>query len=374
MATLARTAFLGSGRTITRQCVASSSRLVRTYATESTVTASEIYGTSSKSPEGAIMKKYTGKGFPAIPGLRHLVQPYHPHLYSGAPLRALTTPLRRKGGRNDTGQVVNRAVGGGHKRRLRIVDFHRHEGGEHDVVRIEYDPGRSAHIALIKRRGGVDAGVAEVDADAGAVLAEAEELEGTYTAEERRRARDEVRGGWSYILAPEGLRAGDVVTSYRSGLPSDLVEGWDQSMSASTSNATAAEGVDTDPEAPQTVDNPSNTASARALGLLRTMTLKPGNVLPLYLLPAGTIIHNISLRTDGRMQLCRSAGSYAQIIAHHGPKGNALGGAEILNMGGDVRPDGTRSKARGSVLVKLQSGEVRRIEPGCVATVGTVSK
>lgn len=372
MASLVRTALVGPGRTLTRTCVASSSRLVRSYATESTVTASEIYGTNSKSPEGAIMKKYTGKGFPAIPGLRHLVQPYHPHLYNGAPLRALTSPLRRKGGRNESGQVVNRAVGGGHKRRLRLVDFYRHEGGEHDVIRIEYDPGRSAHIALVKRRGGVSAGVAQVDEDAGAILAEQEEVEGTYTAEERRQAREEVKGGWSYILAPEGLRAGDVVVSYRSGLPSDLVEGWDQSMS--TSKTSNVEGVEADPEAPQTVDNPSNTASARALGLLRTMTLKPGNVLPLYLLPAGTTIHNISLRTDGRMQLCRSAGSNAQIIAHHGPKGNALGGAEILNMGGDVRPDGTRSKAAGSVLVKLQSGEVRRIEPGCVATVGTVSK
>lgn len=234
------------------------------------------------------------------------------------------------------------------------------------MIRIEYDPGRSAHIALIKRR---TPGTAQVDADAGAVLAEQQEAEGTYaTAESLRKARDEVRGGWSYILAPEGLRAGDVVVSYRSGLPSDLVEGWDQSMSASVTTTT------TDANSPQTVDNPSNTASARALGLLRTMTLKPGNVLPLYLLPAGTTIHNISLRTDGRMQLCRSAGSNAQIIAHHGPKGNALGGADILSMGGDVRPDGTRSKAQGSVLVKLQSGEVRRIEPGCVATVGTVSK
>lgn len=65
MATLARTAFSAS-RTFVRPCIASSSRLTRTYATESTVTASEIYGTS-KGPEGAIMKKYTGKGFPAIP-------------------------------------------------------------------------------------------------------------------------------------------------------------------------------------------------------------------------------------------------------------------------------------------------------------------
>jgi hypothetical protein len=65
MATLARTAFNAS-RPFVRPCIASSSRLTRTYATESTVTASEIYGTS-KGPEGAIMKKYTGKGFPAIP-------------------------------------------------------------------------------------------------------------------------------------------------------------------------------------------------------------------------------------------------------------------------------------------------------------------
>lgn len=65
MASLIRTAF-STTRTFARPCVASTSRLTRTYATESTVTASEIYGTS-KGPEGAIMKKYTGKGFPAIP-------------------------------------------------------------------------------------------------------------------------------------------------------------------------------------------------------------------------------------------------------------------------------------------------------------------
>lgn len=63
---LTRTA-LGVSRSLTRPCIASSSRLARTYATETTVTASEIYGTNSKGPEGAIMKKYTGKGFPAIP-------------------------------------------------------------------------------------------------------------------------------------------------------------------------------------------------------------------------------------------------------------------------------------------------------------------
>lgn len=319
------------------------------------------------------MKKFTGKGFPMIPvsrdvlpilnmqGLRHLVQPYHPHLHVGAPLRALTLPLRRKGGRNDTGQVVNRFVGGGHKRRLRIVDFYRLEPGAHDVVRIEYDPGRSAHIALIRQRGKS----ADVNEDDGASLAETEvdENELSGTTDEKRRKRNEVRGGWSYILAPEGVRAGDVVTSYRAGIPKNLVEGLD-------------DAPEVDPAAPQTVepDTAGNTASVRALGMLRTMTLKPGNVLPLYLLPAGTVIHNVALSVNGRMQLCRSAGSNAQIIAHHGPKGEALGGAEILNMGGDIKPNGERSKKMGSVLVKLQSGEVRRIEPGCVATVGTVSK
>jgi ribosomal protein L2 len=261
--------------------------------------------------------------------------------------------------------VVNRFVGGGHKRRLRIVDFYRLESGEHDVVRIEYDPGRSAHIALIRQRG-KSANVSEED---GAVMAETEveESQLTGTTDEKRRKRNEVRGGWSYILAPEGVRAGDVVVSYRAGIPPNLVEG-----------LTDTPAADTDPSSPQTVEQPEiaagNTASVRALGLLRTATLKPGNVLPLYLVPAGTVIHNIALSVNGRMQLCRSAGSSAQIIAHHGPKGEALGGAEILSMGGDIKPNGERSKKMGSVLVKLQSGEVRRIEPGCVATVGTVSK
>ncbi|EIW71589.1 hypothetical protein TREMEDRAFT_27405, partial [Tremella mesenterica DSM 1558] len=230
--------------------------------------------------------------------LRHLVHPYHPHLYSGQPLRELTLPQRKKGGRNHTGRIVNRHVGGGHRRRLRTVDFYRLEGGEHDVIRIEYDPGRSSHIALIRQK----------------------------------PQRDEVKAGWSYILAPEGLRAGDIVTSYRSGIPAGFVEGW-----------TGIAGQSGD------------TSDSRALGLLRTGTLKIGNVLPLYLIPPGTVIHNIALSANGKMLLCRSAGSNAQVVAHHGPK------------------DGKRIKSNGSVLIKLQSGEVRRVEPGCVATIGTVS-
>jgi ribosomal protein L2 len=255
-------------------------------------------------------------------------------------------PLRRKGGRNHTGRIVNRWVGGGHKRRLRIVDFHRTEDGEHDVVRIEYDPGRSAHIALIKRRG---AGGGVVDAEEGARLAELESEDGT------AKGRHEVRGGWSYILAPEGVRAGSVVRSFRSGIPQGFVEGWND-----------------DPATPQSVTDPTSTSS-RALGILRTQTLKPGNVLPLNLLPAGTICHSLSLTPSGRMQLCRAAGSFAQIVAHHGPTGEALGGGEVLNMVSSMGLDGSKRKA-GTVLVKLQSGEVRRLQPDCVAVVGTVSK
>ena len=280
--------------------------------------------------------------------------------------------------------MVNRGRGGGHRQRLRIVDFHRLEAGEHDVVRIEYDPGRTAHIALVKsREGSVDVG-----ADLGAELAEmqldpleASEAQASVmgTAAERRKSRNEVKGGWSYILAPEGLRAGDVVVSYRSGIPHGIVDGWDNvAAPAPAPGASSSIPGSTDPAAPQAVLEPTGSApestTSRALGLLRTLTLKPGNVLPLYLIPAGTNIHNISMNATGRMQLCRSAGSYAQVVAHHGPDGEALGGAAILNMGGVAGPDGKITPKRGSVLVNLQSGEVRRLDPGCAATIGVVSK
>lgn len=246
-------------------------------------------------------------------------------------------------------------------------------------MRIEYDPGRSAHIALLKRA----AGAKDVSEDEGAALAELElgkAGESAMTgrsAESRYLARQAVKGGWSYILAPEGLRAGDKVVSYRSGIPNDLVEGWAEVTAMLEANQAAV-----DPAAPQTVKPPSNLSSAesstsRALGLLRTRTIRPGNVLPLYLIPAGTQIHNISMSAGSRMQLCRAAGSYAQVVAHHGPSGEALGGAEILLMGGVVKngeSTHTVTKKNGTVLVKLQSGEVRRFEPGAVATIGTVSK
>lgn len=113
-------------------------------------------------------------------------------------MKHLTTAQRKNGGRSKTtGRIIRRHIGGGHRRRFRKVDFMRLESGPHDVVRIEYDPGRSAHIALLRSRTGL--------------------------------GQD---GGWSYIVAPDGCRAGDVVTSYRSGVPKGLVPNWDKELEA----------------------------------------------------------------------------------------------------------------------------------------------
>jgi ribosomal protein L2 len=309
-----------------------------------------------------------------------------------------------------TGQITQRYIGGGHKQRLRAVDFHRRVPGEHDVVRIEYDPGRSAHIALLRARDGIDVSLEDLDIEEGAALADAgrdsegydgEEIAGLIGEGESsglivrpspiRRSGDKSEGtlkheklveslrridpdylkpitlggekavyaGWSYILAPDGLRAGDVVTSYRNGVPDGTVEGWINALPSS--------------DATNDVGDPS-IVSSRALGLLRSHTLKPGNVLPLYLIPPGTTVHNLSLRPNSKMALCRSAGTSAQIVAHHTPSGSAMGGTDVLKMQGGVGPDGKLSKGYGDVLIKLRSGEVRRLPPGCIATIGSVSK
>jgi ribosomal protein L2 len=271
-------------------------------------------------------------------------------------MKELTIPKRKSGGRNNTGRIVMRHIGGGHKRRLRIVDFYRWEPGVHHVVRIEYDPGRSGHIALLRQ-----AGAQTVSDDEGAVLAETPVPPPSPGLQAKlNRGRPEVRGGWSYMLAPEGMRAGDQVISYRMGIPENEILGWEELGEAVAAHQ---RGESTDLQ-----------THARALGLLRSKALKPGNVLPLYLIPPGTVIHNICLHPEGKMMLCRAAGSYATIVAHHGPEGQALGGMDVLSMGGVRGPDGLVSKSRGIVLVRLMSGEVRKVQPGCVATVGLVSK
>ncbi len=177
----------------------------------------------------------------------------------------------------------------------------RTEPGPYDVVRIEYDPNRSAHIALIKNR---DPNV-------------------------------EGEKKWSYILACEGLRAGNVVESFRQGIPDGLVDGFVDSKKIRGKVVT----VDDD-------DSAAANASL-AIGLLRARTVKPGNVLPIRLIPTGAIIHCIALKPDGRGILVRSAGSFGQVIIHE--------------------DNGRYSH------VRLQSGGVRRVLQDCVATIGKVS-
>ncbi|KAJ9119771.1 hypothetical protein QFC22_003481 [Naganishia vaughanmartiniae] len=319
--------------------------------------------------------KYAGKKKPITPGVRHTIQVNHPHLHKDGPLRDLTLPLRRSGGRNSTGRVVNRFVGGGHKRRLRIVDFSRKAEGEHEVVRIEYDPGRSAHIALIRSRKTSSSAPSppkqqalplELD-----ISSWGPQPFATFATTTQHKELEKVCGGYSYILAPDGLRAGDVVRSYRGGIPEDMLAGLG-SGGYEDAAASAPSAEDTDPASPQTVLSPTSASSSggsasssRALGLLRTLTLKPGNVLPLDLCPPGTIIHAISLKPEGKMQLCRSAGTFGQIVAH-GIGKRAVEEGELA--------DGKVLARQGWTLVKLQSGEVRKLHPKCIGTIGVVSK
>jgi large subunit ribosomal protein L2 len=141
------------------------------------------------------------------------------------PERSLLLPLPKTGGRNSYGRITSYQRGGGHKRRYRIIDFRRDKDGiEAKVAAIEYDPNRSARIALLHYRDG-----------------------------EKR-----------YVLAPGGLRVGDMVLS--------------------------GEAAD----------------------------IKPGNCLPLRNIPVGTLIHNVELKIGKGGQLVRSAGAAAQLMAKEG--------------------------------------------------------
>jgi ribosomal protein L2 len=186
------------------------------------------------------LRRYT----PRTPGIRHLVRPINDHLYKGRPIFKLTFPKKgqSRGGRNFTGHVTVRHRGGGHKRRIRIVDFNRFEDGQHLVERIEHDPGRSAHIALVTNK---------------------------------------KTGAKSYIIAAEGLRAGDTVQSYRAGIPEDLMKAMGGSIDQ---------------------------------GVLASKTAWRGNCLPLGMIPLGTPIFNITLAKEGKAMYCRSAGTHGFII------------------------------------------------------------
>ncbi len=162
---------------------------------------------------------------PTSPGVRQLKLAVNPELAKTGPRKSLVEGKSSKGGRDNKGRITVRFRGGGHKRRYRLVDFKRNKTKvPGSVVQLEYDPNRSAHIALVKY------------AD----------------------------GEYSYILAPEGLKAGDTVI-----------------------------------------------ASADA-------DILPGNCLPLRNIPVGTMIHNIELKIGKGGQMARSAGAYAQLLAKEG--------------------------------------------------------
>ena len=149
-------------RRICAQCQTFSSTLHRRYATQvidsiassrpvDSADAEVNYQPQSQTLQTSVnsaLRRYT----PRTPGLRHLIRPRNDHLWKGKALRSLTYPKKghSRGGRNRTGRITVRHRGGGHKRRIRIVDFHRSEPGQHFVERIEHDPNRSAHIALVR--------------------------------------------------------------------------------------------------------------------------------------------------------------------------------------------------------------------------------
>ncbi|TDZ61920.1 54S ribosomal protein RML2 [Colletotrichum trifolii] len=231
----------------------------------------------------AIMRTYK----PRTPGVRHLKRPINDHLWKGRPYLKLTMPKKGhgKGGRNSTGKVTVRHRGGGAKRRIRVVDFERWQGGAHLVDRIEYDPGRSAHIALVT---------------------------------------SQRTGNKSYIVAAEGMRAGDVVHSYRNGIPKDLLD----SM-----------GGVIDP------------------GILASKTAWRGNCLPMHMIPIGTVVFNIGSRAKGGAVFCRSAGTYGIVVSKEE----------------ETRDDGTKVVTGKYINVRLQSGEIRRVSKDACATIGVAS-
>jgi ribosomal protein L2 len=217
---------------------------------------------------------------PRTPGVRHLKRPINDHLWKGKPYAKLTFAKigHGKGGRNNTGRITMRHRGGGARRRIRTVDFKRDEPGKHIVERIEYDPNRSAHLALVEN-----------------------------VSTQRK----------SYIIAAEGMRAGDTIESFRAGIPRSLLESMGGVM---------------DP------------------GMLAAKTAFRGNCLPMKMVPMGTQVFNVGSTTNKGAVFCRSAGTHATVIAKN-------------DVGGIIR----------DVTVRLQSGEVRRVSAEACATIGVAS-
>lgn len=189
---------------------------------------------------------------PRTPGSRHVIRVVNPELHKGGPCESLISPKKRCSGRNNAGRITVRHRGGGHKKHYRMIDFKRTKDGiPAKVERLEYDPNRSAFIALL-----------------------------LYSDGERR-----------YIIAPKGVSAG---TAIQSG-----------------------------PAAP----------------------ISPGNCLPLENIPVGTTIHCVELKPGKGAQMIRSAGTSAQLVAKEGIH----------------------------AILRMRSGEMRRVLVDCRACIGEVS-
>jgi large subunit ribosomal protein L2 len=188
---------------------------------------------------------------PTSAGRRFMTVSTFEEVTKTTPEKSLLEPVKRKGGRNNMGRITTRHQGGGHKRQYRVIDFKRvKDGVPAKVAAIEYDPNRSARIALLHYADGAK----------------------------------------SYILAPARLQVGATVES---GPQADI---------------------------------------------------KPGNALPLEFIPTGTLIHNVELKPGKGGQMARSAGSGVQLVA----------------------------KDEGYGVLRLPSGEMRRVPLACRATVGQV--
>ena len=188
---------------------------------------------------------------PTTPSRRNMTNLTFEQITKTKPEKSLTVELKRTGGRNNMGKITTRHIGGGHKRRYRIIDFRREKDGVEGVVAaIEYDPNRNANIALIH-----------------------------YLDGEKR-----------YILHPQGLAVGERIVS--------------------------GEAVD----------------------------IKVGNAMPLSAIPEGSVVHNVELTPGKGGQIARAAGTSVQILGREGKY----------------------------AILRLQSGEVRKVLQACRATVGQV--
>lgn len=224
---------------------------------------------------------------PVTPSLRHVRLPYTPELHKGKPMRHLTEAKRGTGGRNNLGRVTARHRGGGHKRRIRIISYGHVEG---TVERLEYDPNRSAHIALVRRF---------------VHLLKLFPLSSLAHTQRTPTCRNDgaSKSDWSYILAPQNLSAGSVVKNFSAGLSSP-------ETSATSSSDMPASLSDT---------------------LRRSAALVPGTTLPLHAIPAATPIHAISLRPNAPGLLCRAAGTSATLVNVSGTT------AQVRLPSGEVR-------------------------------------